>query len=180
MYKKVHCIMCKKFVLLVYCVVVPSALYGFYYDPMQEALKKNQPERVLAFIESRGAVSEEMKKRYLDYTQRMVAHIRKGLENSLSMKEGVECLKGIALASCGVVSLVMAHLIYKAHSDLEQGRVSLGVGLGGSVLTALGVWHCYKALMKHNRYLEYGKALALQVLVGEMPTLEKVDRASVP
>ncbi len=51
--------------------------FGFYAHPLEEALHKNQPEKLFAYLSQKGILSAKEKKRYLEQ-----AHI---LVNTLSL-----------------------------------------------------------------------------------------------
>lgn len=58
-------------------LVFHSLNFGFYFHPLEEALHKNQPEKVFTYLSQKGVLSNQEKKRYLEQ-----AHI---LVNTLSI-----------------------------------------------------------------------------------------------
>jgi hypothetical protein len=160
----------KELLVFFNCVVLHTTLNTFYYDPVEEALQKNQPERLVRFLLSKNLIiSAESKKQYLERVGFLVHKIQQDLETSVTFKELIGCAKGLLFTACGLLSLVIAYFVLYARSNLREDRVSFVIGLSGTVLTTLGIKQWYAIVTKQERFAEYCKALALQELLERLP-----------
>jgi hypothetical protein len=172
--------------LMVIIIVLISCSVRATYDPIEDAIRHSDPEKLQRMCIPGFAVSTEDKHRYMHLASEMVTATYQEIQKNFTWADGITILKSSLKVAVGVgILALMRQFLKKGHSwgiwDQEELQpvsphitytVNGILGIIGITLLASGTKGIYKGYMGDERLIKHNKALAVEAIIYKLSCCE--------